>query len=160
MKISDCKYQFEFNLSGFVGIEGRDFTSWSRILWVQITQLSMKIMNDSKMTASRLVMNTDVRNLLLIPICQSYPHFDLDEGKAGRWEIIVNDNCEDNTIFVTTNEDGERYMFIPVLKESKNESEFREMSLVPKTNFSKEDVDEYEKKTRGCITLKNNLFDE
>lgn len=158
MKISDCKHRFEFNISGFMGIEGRDFTSWSKILWVQITQLSNKIMNDSKMTASRLVMTTQVRNLLLISITQLYPHFDLEEGKVGRWEIIVNDNCEDNTIFVTTNEDGEKYMFI--LVESKNKYGYKEASLVQKTEFTKEEVEEYEKKTRGCIILKNNIFNE
>lgn len=162
MKISDCKHQVEFNLSGFTHAESghfRDFTGWSKLLWVQINQLSSKIYRESRhKTPDTLIMKTEVRNLLLIPIFQLFPDFNLDEGKAGRWNIIADDDCEDNTIFMLLNKDDKSDMFIPVFKKNKNE--FDEISFVPKTLFTKEEVEEYEKKTRGCIILKNNFLHE
>jgi len=161
MKISDCKHQVEFNLSGFVGMKDHDFTSWSKLLLIQINQLSLTLMNESKFKLpDTLVMRTEIRNLLLIPIYQIYPQFDMDQGKAGRWEIVVDDNCDDNTIFIISKEGDLKSMFMPLINEPKNYSGYREITFLPKNHFSKEEVEEYEKKTRACIILKNNFINE
>lgn len=165
MKREDCKHVTEFDLTGFKGSE-IDFTNWIQFLLPTINKISNNIHNESHMGgANTVMMNEKTSHILILAMTKSNRYFDITKNEKiyGRYDLIVDDSCEDDTIFVYFNQKENEKLFMPIFGEdraSDGSIMTKTISFKLKNEFPPEEVSAFEKSLRGYIKIKNNFIHE
>ena len=147
MKVEDCKYINEWDYKGWMNMSypNPDFQNdWNQTLLTKINQTSAMICKTSYYGGANFIQ----LNSKLLPLIETLEYYNpVLKSLNGRYAVVVNDELEDNVIFLEhTIKDGD---WENIVKQIEENCEYLKIKSNPPT------LEEYKKGLRGCVKILN-----
>lgn len=158
MRLEDCRHHVVFDLEKYLlaqHSEQKDMTAALKCLIISVNEICNKIYRDTKLGKGDQIM-LHPSKLGLLYLCNSDPAFNHNNKLFDRFEIILNEECDENHLFISQTKNKD---FLPVISEENHHDGFhtvmQSISFKHKSNYSEEEIIDFNKSLRGCIVLKN-----